>query len=141
VLWAWSSRCHWNCWPPALCRLESLDAVEQVGDEAEGGVVQAEAGAQPLKASHVADLTRSEPQFALGVTRSRHQSEGYEATEHVGMQACGASKPVEIEAPRSRQGVGHRRALGSNVETRANSWNNRRSSSLSVAGTMMRTSA
>ena len=32
-------------WPPALCGLQTGDPVEEIDDEAEGGVVEAEAGA------------------------------------------------------------------------------------------------
>jgi hypothetical protein len=126
----------------ALSRLQPGDPVEEIDDEAESGVVEGETSAKSLQPRHGGQLTGCEPYGTGRVARRFDQPESDEAPHHVGMEPGQSGKGVQVEASGSGKGVGrHRCRLGSNVETRASSSNNLRSSSLGVAGTMMRTSA
>jgi hypothetical protein len=66
-------------------RLQCGDAVEQVDDEGEGGVVEGEAGSQALEPGGGGEVRQGEPQLAAGARGSVEKAEGDEATDEVGV--------------------------------------------------------
>src|SRR5207249_551782 len=132
-------------WPGAQGTLQQVDAVEQVTDQADGGVVERQAGVQALDAGDGDQLGRGEPQLAGSVADRPQQPEGDQPADQLGVEAGAAGEALEAETHRPRQGVAsrlaHRPLLGSKVEALASSSSSFRSRRLNCLGTMIRTSA
>src|SRR5580693_3346516 len=124
-------------------RFEYRDPVQQVGDQPDGRVVEPESGAEPLDPTHERHLAGGEPQLAGRVAAGVEDAQGDETADQVRVRARGPGERLQVEAgrPDQDQCVGHYRLLGSKVETAASCSKIRRSSSVSLAGTMILTSA
>src|SRR5580700_6138852 len=124
-------------------RFEDRDPVQQVGDQPDGRVVEAESGPEPLDPAHGRHLAAGEPQLARGVPVGVQDAQGDEPADQVRVRARGPRERLQVEAhrPDQDQRVAHYRLLGSKVETVASSSKSRRSSSASLAGTTILTSA
>ena len=80
--------------------LQRRDAVEQVDDEADGGVVEREAGPQPLDPGHRGDLAGREPQPPRRVAGGVDAPEGDQPADQVGMQPAAAREGVQAQPRR-----------------------------------------
>ena len=118
--------------------------VEQVDDEAEGCVVDGQAGPQPLDPGEREDLGGGEPQVAVRGTLRFEQAEGDQPPDVIRMRARGPGEGVHVQeedgGPSADQRIpdrgGHRRLLGSKPDTAASCSKRRRSSSVNRSGTI-----
>src|SRR5258708_5584179 len=130
-------------WPSGAAQrsLEHRDAVEQVCDEADGGVIERESRPQALYRGECGQLTRREPQLAGRALTGVDDAQRDQPADQVRVRAGRAGEGAEVQPRGPDQRVAHCLLLGSKPEAAASCSKSCRSAGESLGGTMILASA